>query len=500
MLNDAEPAAVASSIDGAVAAAAAAAGGPAPAEALAGAKQCVCPRGHRQVLGTEGCVCECDSGFQGSPAAKRAGCTTMFPNDAAAAPRACRCVRCPAGTQSGGGNMTADLCAAPEKTADAAGDVSAQQLGSVPYNAQCGGRGSTVVNGRPGCGAPGMQCWDAPWTGTTCQAGTVCQRSNEWWWFCNWGSTPTRPIIPAWAQCGGRSSTPYNGLPGCGSTGRECADRAWSGVTCVAGHSCQRDNEWWWGCKPGGSTDPCAGRTCSGRGSCSNGVCSCQAGWSGANCEIQAPQPPASGGCPAGWERAVGTLYDSWPKPGTTECVQYSGCRWAGLFSSISAGPLFNGAPCNANQCLARNFMGMNYRAQCLNGGNGEVACRWPESAVRAWRMGATWDQRNQLLNGILDVMVEGVPGRVTRVNIQDVCNDNDCAGCCSRNTGNGAYPLIDIEKWAALDLLQNFDPNQPNFDINNVAKPTAGGRRPGVQDQNSVMPLCYRRVGTITK
>lgn len=55
----------------------------------------------------------------------------MFPNDAAAAPRACRCVRCPAGTQSGGGNMTADLCAAPEKTADAAGDVSAQQLGEL---------------------------------------------------------------------------------------------------------------------------------------------------------------------------------------------------------------------------------------------------------------------------------------------------------------------------------------------------------------------------------
>jgi hypothetical protein len=50
----------------------------------------------------------------------------------------------------------------------------------VRYNAQCGGRGSTVVGGLPGCGTAGRECWDAPWTGVRCTSGTVCVRSNEW--------------------------------------------------------------------------------------------------------------------------------------------------------------------------------------------------------------------------------------------------------------------------------------------------------------------------------
>jgi len=201
----------------------------------------------------------------------------------------------------------------------------------------------------------------------------------------------------------------------------------------------------------------------------------------------------SSGGCPAGWQAAVGTLYDIWPKPGTRECVQYSGCKWAGLFSRISAGPLYNPpAVCNPSTCLTRTFNGVQYRAQCLNGGNGEVACRWPESAVRAWRMAATYDQDAALLGRSLEVMVEGRPDRKVQVNVQDVCNDNDCAGCCRTNTGNRRYKLIDIEKWPALDLLGNFDPNSPSFDINNVQKPMATGRRPGAPE-GSVMPLCYR-------
>jgi hypothetical protein len=107
--------------------------------------------------------------------------------------------------------------------------------------------------------------------------------------------------------------------------------------------------------------------------------------------------------------------------------------------------------------------------------------------------MAATWDRDNALLGRTIDVMVQG-RSRVIRVNVQDVCNDNDCSGCCSRNTGNGRYKLIDLEKWPALDLLQNFDPNSAAFDINSVEKPLSTGLRPGAPE-SSVMPLCYRVV-----
>jgi hypothetical protein len=40
------------------------------------------------------------------------------------------------------------------------------------------------------------------------------------------------------------------------------------------------------------SADLCAGRTCSGRGTCVNGVCQCQAGWTGTNCETAMSTPP----------------------------------------------------------------------------------------------------------------------------------------------------------------------------------------------------------------
>ena len=89
-----------------------------------------------------------------------------------------------------------------------------------------------------------------------------------------------------------------------------------------------------------------------------------------------------SGGCPTGWSPAVGTLYDSWPKPGTTECVAYSGCTWAGMFNSLDGG---SSPPC-------RNG------AQWLNGGNGKYDCRFPEALVRSWSMAATYQLDQALL------------------------------------------------------------------------------------------------------
>ncbi|GAQ78588.1 hypothetical protein KFL_000150420 [Klebsormidium nitens] len=193
-----------------------------------------------------------------------------------------------------------------------------------------------------------------------------------------------------------------------------------------------------------------------------------------------APTSSGVGGCPAGWLPAVGTLYDSWPKPGTTECITYSGCEYAGQFSLVDPGPC--GGPCAAG-------------AQSLNGGLSppNVCCRWPEAKVAQWSMAATWERDSALLGRKLQVQVLGGAGTTAFVNVKDVCSDLDCEGCCSQNTGNGAYKLIDIEKWPASTLL-GFQHSSPSFDINNVPSPVQNGRRPGADA--GVMAVCYKDAG----
>eukprot|EP00882_Tetradesmus_deserticola_P031452 GHRQ01035564.1.p1 GENE.GHRQ01035564.1~~GHRQ01035564.1.p1 ORF type:complete len:369 (+),score=117.10 GHRQ01035564.1:314-1420(+) len=196
---------------------------------------------------------------------------------------------------------------------------------------------------------------------------------------------------------------------------------------------------------------------------------------------LPSPSPTLAAGCPAGWLPAVGTVYDSWPKPGTKECIDYSGCQWAGMFSRIDPGPC--GGPCST--------AADGSQAQQLDGGNRQVCCRWPEAVVKGWSMAATYDQDDALLGSTLQVMLEGAPGRTTTVNVRDVCADSDCDGCCKANTGTKAWKLINIEKWPASALL-GFDPTVASFDVNNLDLPNAIGKRPGAAER-SVMPLCYK-------
>jgi hypothetical protein len=60
-------------------------------------------------------------------------------------------------------------------------------------------------------------------------------------------SIPGTKAVAAWGQCGGM------GAP-CGQSGSgPCVDSAWSGYACDSGYSCQRSDQWWWACKPGGT-------------------------------------------------------------------------------------------------------------------------------------------------------------------------------------------------------------------------------------------------------
>jgi hypothetical protein len=199
--------------------------------------------------------------------------------------------------------------------------------------------------------------------------------------------------------------------------------------------------------------------------------------------------------CPLGWLPASGTLYSSWPKPGSQECVIYEGCKWAGMFSSIEAGE-------NKKKCAKG--------AAYMSGGNGtKKACRFKPETVKSMRMASTSSKDFKRLRGkTLEVMIEGNPNnKTTTVVIRDNCNDADCrsdncggiyAGCCSKHSDNYKYTLLDLEANPASDLL-GVDLTQEDVGgpFQQEKMPLwAQNFRPGLPScisGNFTMPLCYR-------
>ena len=156
------------------------------------------------------------------------------------------------------------------------------------------------------------------------------------------------------------------------------------------------------------------------------------------------------------------------------------------MFAQVDPGPC--GGPCTVRA---------DGTALRLNGGNGEVCCRWPPAVVNSWNMSATWDQDQSLFGKKLEILVQGKPETKVIINVRDLCSDGDCENCCSTNSGAGKWKLIDIEKYPASQLL-GFDFSSATFDINDVVYPTAqstGYRRAGAPE-DSVIPLCYKDLG----
>ena len=109
------------------------------------------------------------------------------------------------------------------------------------------------------------------------------------------------------------------------------------------------------------------------------------------------------------WRRANLTHFDSYPDPGSEECVQYNGCSWAGLFAFISG--------------------------------------KQPESWVMANNIAAVHskDARTYKLR-TLRLRREGrAEGNTIDVKVYDQCSDADCNGCCTRNARETGF-LIDLE------------------------------------------------------
>jgi hypothetical protein len=109
--------------------------------------------------------------------------------------------------------------------------------------------------------------------------------------------------------------------------------------------------------------------------------------------------------CETVWHKAALTSYTSYPAPGSTECLDYNGCHWAGQFYGMEGK--------QSEDWVARHNI----------------------AAVHA----KDWDWLGmKVLN-----LRQG--GRQIEVQVIDICADADCDGCCTENLGGDNF-LIDLE------------------------------------------------------
>ena len=150
---------------------------------------------------------------------------------------------------------------------------------------------------------------------------------------------------------------------------------------------------------------------CSGSGgSAGKGGSSGAAGKGGAS-GAGAAGKGGAGGDPPGvvWNKASLTEFESYPDPGSEECVKYNGCTWAGQFAGVDG--------------------------------------KQPESWVKAHNIAAVHSK--DFAKYKLKTLRLRKDGHEIDVVVYDECADSDCSGCCTQNakpSGN----LIDLEKYTA--------------------------------------------------
>jgi hypothetical protein len=105
------------------------------------------------------------------------------------------------------------------------------------------------------------------------------------------------------------------------------------------------------------------------------------------------------------WSSGVKTNFESYPDPGSEECIEYNGCTWAGEF------------------------------AYCED--------KKPESWVEEHDIAAVFPS-DGLVNHELCIRSGD---KTMVVTVLDTCGDEDCNNCCTENLGD-ADRLIDLEKY----------------------------------------------------
>lgn len=110
--------------------------------------------------------------------------------------------------------------------------------------------------------------------------------------------------------------------------------------------------------------------------------------------------------CEGEWQSAALTNYESYPDPGSVECVEYNGCKWAGQFYGVQGR--------KSEEWVARRNIAAVHQMHWRQYGGKHLRLR------------------------------QG--GREIIVRVLDLCSDSDCSGCCTNNLRGDGY-LIDIEK-----------------------------------------------------
>ena len=116
-------------------------------------------------------------------------------------------------------------------------------------------------------------------------------------------------------------------------------------------------------------------------------------------------------GSPPGlvWHKASLTEFESYPDPGSEECVKYNGCAYVGEFAFV----------------------------------NGKQSESW----VKAHNIAAVHSKDSGKYK--LKTLRLQKNGQQIDVTVYDECTDSDCSGCCTENAQPSGF-LIDLEKYTA--------------------------------------------------
>lgn len=123
--------------------------------------------------------------------------------------------------------------------------------------------------------------------------------------------------------------------------------------------------------------------------------------------EIPQSEKPSPDPEPLVWKKADLTNYESYPDPGSEECIKYSGCVWAGMFAALEG-----------------------QQTESWVKENNIIAVH--EKDFKKYKL-----KTFRLKKGSL----------VIDAKVYDMCADSDCNGCCTENARNTGF-LIDIEKY----------------------------------------------------
>jgi hypothetical protein len=130
------------------------------------------------------------------------------------------------------------------------------------------------------------------------------------------------------------------------------------------------------------------------------------------------------------WHSGNKTNYESYPDPGSEECVEFNGCEYVGMFS------------------------------ECEN----TMPERWvmAHDIAAVFPLGELGLHRICVRSGDATIVVTAI----------DTCADSDCDGCCTENLGD-ADALIDLEKYTnerfgvedGAVQWADLGPGDPSFD-----------------------------------